>query len=84
MPDVVDTQGRRVSLGREIGRGGEAVVFEVASDDTKLAKIFHAPLTRERADKIRLMPSLRSEAISKLAAWPIDLLSKQSGEPIGL
>ena len=84
MPEVVDTHGRHVSLGKEIGRGGEAIVFEIVSDDTKLAKIFHAPLTQEKADKIRLMPSLRSEAISKLAAWPIDLLSKPSGEPIGL
>jgi DNA-binding helix-hairpin-helix protein with protein kinase domain len=83
--EVVDTNGRVVRLGNELGRGGEGTVFQVASDGQQAAKIYHEPLNRERADKIRVMATLLKEhPITRLTAWPIDLLSKRTGEPIGL
>jgi DNA-binding helix-hairpin-helix protein with protein kinase domain len=83
--EVVDTQGRAVRLGREIGRGGEASVFQLASNDSQLAKIYHSPVSREKADKIRLMSrDLSNDPVAKLTAWPSDLLLKRSGEPVGL
>jgi DNA-binding helix-hairpin-helix protein with protein kinase domain len=60
-------------------------VYEVAAYSDFVAKIYHSPLSVERADKIRAMIALRSERINKLTAWPIDLLSVvRSGAPIGL
>jgi DNA-binding helix-hairpin-helix protein with protein kinase domain len=60
-------------------------VFEVASVAQQAAKIYHEPLSRERAQKIRVMAGLlRDHPIMRLTAWPIDLLSKRSGQPIGL
>jgi DNA-binding helix-hairpin-helix protein with protein kinase domain len=81
---IVDTCGNSVTLGKEIGKGGEGAVFEIASDDKLLAKIYHSGLSSERADKIRVMSALRGEQIAKLTAWPIDLLSTRSGQPVGL
>lgn len=82
--DIVDSKGRPVALGREIGRGGEGSVFEIKSDDRCVAKIYHQPLNTDKADKIRLMASLRNDKISALSAWPMELLLRRSGEPIGL
>lgn len=82
--DIVDSRGRPVPLGREIGKGGEGAVFEVKSDDRCVAKIYHQPLNDDKADKIRLMANLRNDRISGLAAWPIELLLRRSGEPIGV
>ncbi|WP_083931318.1 helix-hairpin-helix domain-containing protein [Kaistia granuli] len=82
--DIVDSKGRTVALGREIGRGGEGSVFEIKSDDRCVAKIYHQPLNSDKADKIRLMASLRNDKISALSAWPLELLLRRSGEPIGL
>lgn len=84
MPDIVNGRGQAVRLGRELARGGEGAVFEVAADGNLVAKIYHAVPTREKADKIRIMAGLRSDRITKLTAWPMELLSKRSGEPIGL
>jgi DNA-binding helix-hairpin-helix protein with protein kinase domain len=84
MPDVVNGRGEPVRLGRELARGGEGAVFEVAADGNLVAKIYHTAPTREKAEKIRIMAGLRNERIAKLTAWPVELLSKRSGEPIGL
>lgn len=83
-PEVVDGQGRSVVLGQAIGRGGEGTVFEIQSSKDHVAKIYHSTLSAERADKIRTMVTLRTEAVASLAAWPVELLMKRSGEPIGL
>lgn len=82
--NLFDTSGRSIRLGNEVGRGGEGSVFEVISDADHVAKIYHTPLSPEKAEKIRLMSKLRSTELLALAAWPLDLLLTSSGEPIGL
>ncbi len=82
--DVVGADGRRVRLGRKLGQGGEGAVFEIEGEEGLAAKIFRAPLAAERAEKIRVMARLRSEQMEAQAAWPNELLSLSSGEPIGL
>jgi DNA-binding helix-hairpin-helix protein with protein kinase domain len=77
--DIVDSRGQRLRLGALLGRGGEGSVFEVNTDF--VAKIYHASLSAERADKIRAMIALRSDRICKLTAWPIDLLSGRLAGP---
>ena len=80
---VIDTRGHSFQLGKEIGKGGEGSVFEIAGDAKTVAKIYHAPLTTEKADKICVMAGLWSEKIAGLMAWPIDLLSTPAGQPVG-
>jgi DNA-binding helix-hairpin-helix protein with protein kinase domain len=83
--DIVDGHGQRLRLGALLGRGGEGSVFEVPNNPEFVAKIYHASLSVERADKIRAMIALRNDRICKLTAWPVDLLSMaDSRAPIGL
>ncbi len=85
LPEIVDSQGRKIRLGAVLGRGGEGLVYELESGGDLVAKVYHATLPPERAEKIRLMASLRNDQITKLTAWPVDLLALAgSHEPIGL
>jgi DNA-binding helix-hairpin-helix protein with protein kinase domain len=84
-PEVVDTRGRPIPLGSELGSGGEGVVYEVGQNADKAAKIYRKPLTQDRADKIRAMMSMKADELSKLMSWPVDLLiEKRTSQPVGL
>jgi DNA-binding helix-hairpin-helix protein with protein kinase domain len=84
-PEIIDSQGRQIRLGAVLGRGGEGAVYELEPDGDLVAKVYHSTLPPERADKIRIMASLRNDRISKLTAWPVDLLAlADSRAPIGL
>ncbi|HEX6748414.1 MAG TPA: hypothetical protein VF092_14045 [Longimicrobium sp.] len=64
---------------REIGAGGEAVVYHVPGDAGLVAKIYHDP-TIERARKLALMlarPPAMPEGTS--IAWPLDVLLHERG-----
>ena len=77
--------GRRVRLGRKLGQGGEGAIYELVDQPELVAKIFHhAAAAEQRAEKIRAMVAARSPALDRLTAWPIELLSLPTGEPIGL
>jgi DNA-binding helix-hairpin-helix protein with protein kinase domain len=76
-PQLVDSHGRTVRLGREIGRGGEGVVFEI-DGDTSVAKLYLQPLSQEKIDKLTLMASQASDGIRGIAAWPTELLREAS------
>jgi DNA-binding helix-hairpin-helix protein with protein kinase domain len=82
--DIVDSQGKPISLGAVLGKGGEGVVFEVKQTTSTVAKVYHKPLSPERADKIRAMTRMRTEALAKLTSWPVDLLTTRNAQPIGL
>jgi DNA-binding helix-hairpin-helix protein with protein kinase domain len=84
-PEIVDSRGQRLRLGTLLGRGGEGSIFELSAGPDLVAKIYHSALSAERVDKIRTMIALRNDRISKLTAWPVDLLSMASSRmPIGL
>lgn len=82
--EVFDVYGRHIRLGARLGQGGEGAVYEIASNDNTVAKIYHNPLTSERAEKIRAMMAMRAEPMGTLTAWPITLLSRRTGEAVGL
>jgi DNA-binding helix-hairpin-helix protein with protein kinase domain len=70
----VDNQGRRVRLGGELGRGGEAAVYAVEGQPALVAKIYHQPPGAEKAEKLSRMVELQNERLLALAAWPIGTL----------
>lgn len=82
--EVFDTQGRLVRLGQQRGRGGEGTIYDVLSADNTVAKIYHRALPPQRVEKIRAMVGMRNDRIERLAAWPINLLLRRSGEPVGV
>src|SRR5580692_3085102 len=69
-----DDQGRRVGLGAELGRGGEAAVYSVEGQPELVAKIYHQPPGAEKTEKLSQMVKLQSERLLALSAWPIGIL----------
>ena len=81
---LFDGQGRRVNLGMEVGRGGEASVFSVEGDRGIVAKIYHQRPGPEKAEKLFRMVELQDERLLALAAWPITtLFSPDNKSPVG-
>ena len=74
--------GARVALGAELGRGGEGAVFAVQGKPDQVAKIYHRPPAAATADKLAAMCRSGTPALSKLAAWPADLVQER-GRTVG-
>jgi DNA-binding helix-hairpin-helix protein with protein kinase domain len=82
---LVDDGGKRVTLGHELGRGGEATVYVVEENPQLVAKVYHHPLDAETAQKISRMVELQNERLLKLAAWPMRTLRPgNGGSPAGV
>src|SRR4051794_14798879 len=85
LPEVIDATGREIRLTAVLGRGGEGVVYEIATSNEYVAKIYHKPLSLDRSTKIQLMSSFSNSLVKQVSAWPIGLVLKKSGrEAIGL
>ena len=72
--DLADGTGAPLSLGTQLGRGGEGVVFEVPGRPSSVAKIYLTPPGPELAAKLAAMAASGTAGMSKLAAWPTDLV----------
>lgn len=73
-----------IGLGKVLGKGGEGAVYEIAGRPHQVAKVYHRPVTAERAAKIEAMTALKNDRLLSLAAWPLDLLRSPQGQPMGL
>lgn len=82
--DILNEAGQSLALGSRLGGGGEGDVWDIPAKPELVAKIYHAPLTSDRAAKIQAMSAFRTEALSKLTAWPAGLLRHRTQGPIGL
>lgn len=83
---LIDSQGNPISLGTQIGKGGEGHVFEVEGEPRLAAKIYHQiPLSESQYCKLDAMVRRRNDDLSSVAAWPSSLLrDAHSHEPCGL
>ena len=80
---LFDASGRALSLGAELGRGGEGSVFALADRSDLVAKLYHHAPSAEKAAKIVAMAKLGSERLLKLAAWPTSAIhSGARGGPV--
>ena len=78
---IFDQKGRPVVIGKELGRGGEGAVFNVAGDPHSVAKIYHKPAAPEKAKKLAMMMRLGGDSLKQFAAWPVNSLHKTVGGP---
>jgi DNA-binding helix-hairpin-helix protein with protein kinase domain len=77
-----DDKGRQVTLGQELGRGGEATVYAIDGDQSLVAKIYHRRLDAEKTQKLSRMVELQSERLLRLAAWPVGTLRPRSANSV--
>jgi DNA-binding helix-hairpin-helix protein with protein kinase domain len=73
----------RIALGRELGRGGEGSVYDVAGRTDLVAKVYHRSPSSEKTQKLLLMPKMAVPQLLALTAWPIDVLQAADGQVSG-
>lgn len=84
MPTYYDSKGNAHNLSEKIGSGGEGTVFVCPHDRTMVAKIYHQPITADKAAKLRWMAQNKNEQLLKIAAWVIDVLTDApNGKVVG-
>ncbi len=79
MPTYYDSKNQLYVLAERIGSGGEGTVFSCPNDDKTVAKIYHEPITDEKAGKLRWMADNKNGQLLKVAAWIIDTLHDAPG-----
>lgn len=79
-----NSKGNPINLGRELGKGGEGVVYEVLENNSWVAKLYdikHQPDALKQA-KLRFMVTVADEELLAYAAWPQETLRKSTNGPI--
>ena len=71
------------TTSRELGRGGEGVVYELQGSTDMVLKHYTEPLTPQRVQKLHKMVLMRSPAIDAYAAWPQALVRDAGGSVCG-
>lgn len=73
-PQIFDHLGKAVALGTLLRRGGEGAVFDVTGQPTLVAKLYEAPPSQDKADKLISMIAAGTPALTHIAAWPVKTL----------
>ena len=83
-----NAQGQPVTPGQEIGRGGEATIYQIKEMPGLLAKIYHKTARPGYQEKLGWMqanpphdPTLAQGHAS--IAWPLDLVLNRRGQLAG-
>lgn len=72
-----------VTLGRELGRGGEGAVYAVEGHDEWVAKCYASPASPVQVRKLNTMAGAATPELLSVAAWPSGLLSDGDGQVRG-
>ena len=68
---------------REIGKGGEGYVYEVANNPAQVLKVFIEDLSPTKIAKLHLMAAMANPQIDVYSAWPKDIVKDQQGKYCG-
>jgi DNA-binding helix-hairpin-helix protein with protein kinase domain/Tfp pilus assembly protein PilF len=78
------SQSDIVRLGRRIGTGAEGEVYEIQDNRDLVAKVYHEPPPKEKAEKLVSLSRLGNERLFNLSAWPVsELRDAPDGEVVG-
>lgn len=80
--NLFDHLGRPVRLGQELGRGGEAAVFEIAGVSDLVAKVYTKEQDTQKQAKLRAMIGLAPQELMRVTAWPQSTVHKGAGGSI--
>jgi len=83
---MIDSEGRPIRLGSEIGKGGEGSVFEIDGKPRFVAKIYHEKqLSADHVTKLELITKQWSESLEAISAWPRSFVyDERTKRPRGL
>jgi DNA-binding helix-hairpin-helix protein with protein kinase domain len=82
---VSGLDGSTYRLAKEIGRGAEGSVWSLEGEPGLVGKFRFKGLSSQDVAKISAMCRLRTDALGKIAAWPITLLKERGANgPSGL
>lgn len=79
---LVTDNGAAVSIGTELGSGGEGAVFELRGNPSQVVKLYHSALSSAKQAKIAHMAANVDRDFLKYAAWPLEAVYTASGGPI--
>ncbi|WP_343725887.1 helix-hairpin-helix domain-containing protein [Herbaspirillum huttiense] len=74
--------GAPISIGRELGKGGEAAVFDISSSQDQVAKIYHKAPDKQKQAKLRLMATAADAQLLNYVAWPQATLHSTPNGPV--
>lgn len=76
--------GKTIEIGRELGKGGEGVVYELPANRHRVAKVYHAHHQPDAAKqaKLRFMATTADAELLSYAAWPQETLHKTTNGPV--
>lgn len=77
---LYDQTGQTLRLGELLGKGGEGAVYELASDPTRVAKLYLSP-ARFNVDKLAAMVAMNTGSLAKISAWPERTIHTGRGAP---
>ena len=84
MQEFTTDLGTRITLGAEIGEGGEGHVSEIVGRPGYIAKIYHEPPSLELVSKLHALRKVTEiEDVSNIAAIPKSLLKNNEGKVVG-
>lgn len=84
MATYYDSAGNKVILTDELGKGGEGSVYSVAGVPNLVGKIYHKPISAEKAEKLRWMAFHKNQQLLKVAAWVTEILQdRPNGKIVG-
>jgi DNA-binding helix-hairpin-helix protein with protein kinase domain len=79
----VRTRAGIVPLGSQIGSGGEGAIYEIVGRGDIVAKIYHKPIDREKAEKLAAMATIQDDRLRAVTAWPTEVLMNLGGSVCG-
>lgn len=76
-------EGRPITLGNELGRGGEGAIFPIEKAPNLIVKIYHQIPAKDKVEKILAMVRLRNDRLLNLSAWPLAPFYSEKGHLAG-
>src|SRR3984957_18562235 len=80
---VQSSLGQTFHLSKEIGKGGEGVIFETTEQNDIAVKLYWPTKAQSRRDKIAAMASAQWYKTNSFVAFPIDALFAPNGTFVG-
>ena len=82
MTRLYNGAGHPLELGPVLGRGGEGAVHDITGRPGFVAKVYHQPISADKALKLDNMARQAHPSLLEIAAWPVDVLRPRPDGPV--